>query len=204
LIARPDDYPDQILSQSVSAAGPPGKNPGFGWSIAPRVGRELAALLSQGRKVTLRSLVAAETAPGEMELVHAVIPGDGSSGQEVMMSAHLYEGYIKQGANDDNSGCALTLEIGRTLNRLVHEGKLPHPKRTIHFLWVPEIMGTMAWLQKHPEVKAKLIADLNFDMEGLGLRLGYSSWMLVRTPDSLPSYLNDLCANILEFVANLN
>jgi hypothetical protein len=201
---RPDDYPDQILSQSVSSAGPQGKKPGFAWSIAPRVGRQLADLLRQSGKVTLRSAVSAGSVPGEMELVHALIPGEGSSDQEVMISAHLYEGYIKQGANDDNSGCALILEMGRTLNRLVQEGKLPRPKRNIHFLWVPEIMGTMAWLQKHPEVKAKLIADLNYDMEGLGLRLGLSAWTINRTPDTLPSCLNDLCANILEFVGNLN
>ena len=65
-----------------------------------------------------------------------------------MVSAHLYEGYIKQGANDDNSGCALTLEMGRAYIRLVAEGKLPKPKRTIHFLWVPEISGTKAWLTR--------------------------------------------------------
>jgi aminopeptidase YwaD len=201
---RPDDYPDQILSQSIGAAGPEGKKPGFGWSIAPRTGRQLAARLAQGEKIRLRSKVTADSIAGEMELVHAVIPGDGSSDQEAMISAHLFEGYIKQGANDDNSGCALTLEMGRTLNRLVSQGDLPKPRRNIHFLWVPEIMGTMAWLQKHPDTKAKLIADLNFDMEGLGLRLGLSAWTINRTPDTLPSYLNDLCANILEFVANLN
>ena len=57
----------------------------------------------------------AEMLPGKMEVVHAEIPGDGSTTQEVAISGHLYEGYIKQGANDDNSGCALTLEIGRDL-----------------------------------------------------------------------------------------
>lgn len=201
---RPDDYPDQILSQSISPAAAQDRKPGFGWSIAPRTGRQLAALLAQGRKVVLRSIVAADSAPGEMELVHALIPGDGSSPQEIMISAHLYEGYIKQGANDDNSGCALILEMGRTFNRLVKEGLLPRPRRNIHFLWVPEISGTMAWLQRHPEVRQKLIADLNFDMVGLGLRLGYSAFVMHRTPDTLPSYLNDLCADILEFVADLN
>jgi hypothetical protein len=205
---RPDDRPDQILSQGLGGGGggqaqqaPPR---GFGWAIAPRIGRELAARLARGEAVRLRSIVESATFPGEMEVVHATIPSDGSSTQEIIVSAHLYEGYQKQGANDDNSGCAMTLELGRTLLRLIGEGKLPKPKRTIHFLWVPEISGTTAWLRKHDDVKARLVANLNFDMEGIALRGGNATWVLHRTPDTFPSFLNDLCASFLEFVADLN
>ena len=63
------------------------------------------------------------------------IAGDGSTQQRVAISGHIYEGLIKQGANDDNSGCALTLEIGRAYIKLIKEGKLPRPKRTINFQW---------------------------------------------------------------------
>ena len=80
--------------------------------------------------------------------MHAEIPGDGSTTQEVAIGGHLYEGVIKQGANDDNSGCALTLEIGRAYIKLIKEGKLPRPKRTINFQWVPEISGTNALAQR--------------------------------------------------------
>jgi Zn-dependent M28 family amino/carboxypeptidase len=201
---RADDFPDQLMSQSVASMAPQGKKVGFGWSIAPRVGRDLAAHLARGEKVVLRSVISAETFAGEMEMVHATIPGDGSSDQAIMVSAHLYEGYTKQGANDDNSGCALTLEMGRAYLRLVKAGALPTPKRTIHFLWVPEISGSMAWLNAHPDVKQKLIADLNFDMEGLNLKLSGSTWVMHRTPDSLPTFLNDLCASVLKYVADLN
>ena len=196
--------PDEIQSQSISSNAPQGKKAGFGWSISPRVGRELTARLARGEKVTMRSIVKAESFPGEMETVHAVLPGDGSSSQAVAVSGHLYEGYLKQGANDDASGCALGLEMGRAFKRLVDEGKLPRPKRDIHFLWVPEINGTRAWLQRHPEVTKRLIADLNFDMEGLGLRTGSTQWVMHRTPDTFPTFLNDLCANVLRFVGNVN
>jgi hypothetical protein len=201
---RADSYPDQILSQSIARTGPQGRAPGFGWAIAPRVGRELAARLGRGEKVVLRSVVESDTVPGELEVVHAMIPGDGSSQQEVMISAHLYEGYIKQGANDDASGCAVTLEMGRTLIRLVKEGKLPRPRRNIHFLWVPEISGTNAWLRAHENVRKRLVADLNFDMEGLHLARSGSFWTLHRTPDSFPSFLNDIGASFMEFVAETN
>ncbi len=201
---RPDSYPDQILSSSISANAPEGKKPGFGWVIAPRVARELSAILARGQKVVLKSIVKAETFPGELEVVHATIPGDGSTNQDIVVSAHLYEGYIKQGANDDNSGCAVTLEMGRTYLRLVKEGKLPPPKRTIHFLWVPEISGTNAWLTKHEDIKKRIIADLNFDMEGVRLSTSASMWILHRTPDTFPSFLNDVAQSVMEFVAELN
>ena len=201
---RPDRQPDISLSQGISSNPPQDKKAGFGWAIAPRVGHELASSLGRGEKVTLRSRIKSETVPGRLEVVHATIPGDGSSDQAIVVSGHLYEGYIKQGANDDSSGCAVTLEMGRTLLRLVAEGKLPRPKRAVHFLWVPEISGTTAWLAKHEDVKKKLIADLNFDMEGLGLTKGLSLWTLDRTPDSFPSFLNDAAASVMEFVASTN
>jgi len=201
---HPEADADQIGSQSITATAPQGKTAGFGWSLSPRVGRELAGMLAGGAKVTLRSIVRSESYPGRMETVHAVIPGDGTSDQELAMSGHLYEGYLKQGANDDASGCAITLEMGRALLRLVADGKLPKPKRTIHFLWVPEISGTTAWLQKHQEVTKKLVADLNFDMEGLGLAAHGSFWTMHRTPDSFPSFLNDVGANVMEVIANVN
>ena len=201
---RADDYPDQILSSGISSNAPEGKKPGFGWVIAPRIARQISAILNSGRKVVLKSIVKAQTFPGELETVHATIPGDGSTDQVVGVSAHLYEGYIKQGANDDNSGCALTLEMGRAYIRLINEGKLPKPKRTIHFLWVPEISGTNAWLNKHKDIEAKMIADLNFDMEGIRLSTSASFWVLHRTPDTFPTFLNDLGQSMMEFIAELN
>ena len=201
---RYDDYPDQIMSSSISSNAPDGKAPGFGWVVSPRVAREIQGMLNNGTKVVLRSIVKAKTFPGELEMVHATIPGDGSTDQVVGVSAHLYEGYIKQGANDDNSGCALTLEMGRAYIKLINEGKLPKPKRTIHFLWVPEISGTSAWLEKHEDVKNNMIADLNFDMEGIRLTTGRSYWVLHRTPDSYPSFLNDVAQSLMEWVAEVN
>jgi aminopeptidase YwaD len=201
---HPEADIDQVGSQSISTTAGQGRIVGFGWSVSPRMLRELAGVLAHGDKITLRSVVKADSYPGRMETVHAIIAGDGSSDQALAMSGHLYEGYLKQGANDDASGCAITLEMGRALMRLVAEGKLPKPKRTIHFLWVPEISGTTAWLQRHPEVTRKLVADLNFDMEGLRLSTHGSFWTMHRTPDSFPTFLNDIGANMMEVIANLN
>ncbi|HLA90192.1 MAG TPA: M28 family peptidase [Gemmatimonadaceae bacterium] len=201
---RPVDQPDIMISSSISAAPANCAGPGFGWEITARVGRDLAVKLGRGEKVTVRSVVEAQTFPGRLELVHATIPGDGSTDQTVFVSAHLYEGYIKQGANDDNSGCALTLEMGRTYLALIKAGALPKPKRTIHFLWVPEISGTNAYLNANPELEKHAIADLNFDMEGIRLSTSASYWVLHRTPDTFPTFLNDVAQSFMEFVSELN
>ncbi len=199
---RPTEYPDQIPDTRFAA--PQGSaSPTFGWAVEPRVGRDLALMLQRGQKITIRSIVKSEMLPGKMEVVHAEIPGDGSTTQEVAISGHLYEGYIKQGANDDNSGCALTLEIGRTYLKLINEGKLPKPKRTINFQWVPEISGTNAWLNAHPEKEKTIVGDLNFDMEGIRLAASRSYWILQRTPDTFPSYINDVAQSMMEYVSDL-
>jgi hypothetical protein len=194
----PDRGVDVIPSSSITV-----NTQGFGWAVSPRMGHELVARLERGEKVSLRSVIKAETLPGELETVHATIKGDGSSSQDVMISGHLFEGYLKQGANDDNSGCALTLEVGRAYIKLVAEGKLPRPKHTIHFLWVPEISGTNAWLNAHPDIEKRLIADLNFDMEGIRLSQSRSYWILQRTPDTFPSFLNDIGQSMMEFVSEV-
>jgi len=194
----PDRGVDVIPSSSIMVNAQ-----GFGWAVSPRTGHDLVARLARGEKISLRSIVRAETMPGEMEVVHATIAGDPRSTQDVIVSGHLYEGYLKQGANDDNSGCALTLEVGRAYIKLIAEGKLPKPKHTIHFVWVPEISGTNAWLNAHPEVAKRVVADLNFDMEGLRLSQSRSYWILQRTPDTFPTFLNDIGQSMMEFVSEI-
>jgi peptidase M28-like protein len=197
--ARATDFPTQIVSTSVTAQ--PGT---VAWSVTPEVRSRLAALLLRGETVTIQSINESVEVPRKSEWVHAEIPGDGSTTQEVAISGHLYEGVIKQGANDDNSGVALTLEIGRAYIKLINEGKLPPPKRTINFQWVPEIRGTNAWLNAHPEKKAAIIGTLNFDMEGIRIADSRSFWILQRTPDTFPSYLNDIPQSMMEYVAEIS
>jgi aminopeptidase YwaD len=195
---RAVDYPDQIVWTTVTA------QPGTAaWALSPKKARALETLLARGQKVTIRSINKSEQVPNKQEIVHAEIAGDGSTTQEVAIGGHLFEGYIKQGANDDNSGCALTLEVGRAYIKLINEGKLPKPKRTINFQWVQEISGTRQWLDAHPEKAKAIIGDLNFDMEALRLTLSRSYWILQRTPDTFPSYLSDVGQSFMEYVSDL-
>jgi len=196
---RAVDYPNQIVSSTVNAqAGT------VAWSITPEVHHHLAARLERGEQITIRSITKSVQVPGKTEYVHAEIPGDGSTTQEVAISGHLYEGVIKQGANDDNSGCALILEIGRAYIKLINEGKLPRPKRTINFQFVPEISGTNAFLNSHPDKAKNIIGTLNFDMEAIRVADSRSYWVLQRTPDTFPSYLNDIAQSMMEYIADIS
>jgi hypothetical protein len=196
---RATNFPNQIVSSSVNA-----KPNTVAWHVTPEVRNNLASLLLRGEKINIRSIVKSAEVPNRMEYIRAEIPGDGSTEQEVAISAHVYEGVIKQGANDDNSGVALTLEIGRAYIKLIKEGKLPAPKRTINFLWVPEISGTNAYLNKYADKKKNIIGTLNFDMEGIRLSASRSFWVLQRTPDTFPSYLNDVAQSMMEYVADIS
>jgi hypothetical protein len=199
-IQRALDFPDQIVSTTVTATNPATA----AWNVSPRTARELQGLLARGDRITIRSIVKSTQVPTRSEIVHAEIPGDGSTTQEVAIGGHLYEGVIKQGANDDNSGCALTLEIGRAYIKLIKEGKLARPKRTINFQWLAEISGTNYWLNAHPDKAARIIGDLNFDMEGIRVGDSRSYWILQRTPDSFPSYLNDIAQSMMEYIADIS
>jgi hypothetical protein len=196
---RAVDFPNQIVSTTVNAQ----PNTAV-WAVTPEVQRNLQAQLQRGQKITLRSITKSVQVNTHSEYVHAEIPGDGSTTQEVAISGHLYEGVIKQGANDDNSGCALTLEIGRTYLKLIREGKLPRPKRTINFQWVPEISGTNQYLNAHPEKAKAIIGTLNFDMEAIRIADSRSFWILQRTPDTFPSYINDIAQSMMEYVADIS
>ena len=196
---RAVDYSTEVVWTTVNA-----QPNTAAWAVSPKVARELETQLNRGQKVTMRSLTKSEQVPNKQEIVHAEIPGDGSTTQEVAIGGHLFESYIKQGANDDSSGCALTLEIGRAYLKLIAEGKLPRPKRTINFQWVQEISGTNAWFTAHPDKAKVIIGDLNFDMEALRLSQSRSFWILQRTPDTFPSYINDIAQSPMEYIADVS
>ena len=67
----PDRGVDVIPSSSIAVNAQ-----GFGWAVSPRQGHELVARLARGEKLSLRSVIKAETMPGELETVHATIAGD--------------------------------------------------------------------------------------------------------------------------------
>ncbi len=210
---EPVDRPDQIPWSRLAGRGGAPKLDGeekttFGFILSHRMGMELVELLENSPTVVAHAKVKTAWYPADMQVVVATIPGDGTvetpGKTEVVFVAHLFEGIAKQGANDNSSGPAVQLELGRTWLQLIEEGVLPPPKRTVRFLWVPEIVGTRAYLARYPDLLGRLLGAINMDMVGANQTLHKHSLNVVTTPYSLPSFVNDLAAQFMEYVGDTN
>jgi hypothetical protein len=190
------DLPD---AHSYNGIWPKKKDIGkirFGFSLSKRQGNHIRKFLSSGKKVKLLANVDAKLFTGWEEVVTATIPGTSKSKDEVFVIAHLC--HPKPSANDNASGSGTLLEIARTIMRLIESSKIKRPLRTIRFLWVPETLGTAAYLERHTDVHDRFVAGVNLDMVGQDQELCGSTLNLTRTPDSLPSYLNDFVLALIE------
>lgn len=210
---KPIDRPDQIawgtLRDSLLETRTDGDlKTTFGFVLSHRMGMELVDLIERSNRVVTRAKVRASEHPADLQVVVATIPGDESipaaRKPELLFVAHLFEGIAKQGANDNASGPAVQLELGRAWIKLVREGVLPRPRRTVRFLWVPEISGTRAYLQRYPDLPARALAAINMDMVGADQSKHANSLNVVLTPYSLPSFLNDITTQFMEFVGDTN
>ncbi len=180
----------------------------FGFNLTSRQGEKLKGLLQSGKKVVMRGWVKGTgLEPFAMDVVVAHVRGTDRAAEELVFSAHL--DHPKESANDNASGSGAILDIARSLNELIGTGRLPRPKRSFRFIWIPEWHGTMAYIDAHPEMKGPelggtFLANMNMDMVGENTELLHSKLLLTRTPLSLPSCVNDVVENLAQAVDRLD
>ncbi|MCI0706335.1 MAG: M28 family peptidase [Ignavibacteriae bacterium] len=192
------DRPDQVAWGNLPYKNADGKESTFGFMVSPRKGKMLQDMLKNG-PVTVKVDIEAEfNETAWEEYVEGWIRGTSISDQQIFLTAHLQE--EKPSYNDDASGCVSILEIARTLNRLIKEGRIPRPKRDIRFFWADEISSEYQYFQDHPEDRKKVLVNINQDMVGAKQSLGSRVQHVTRTPHSIPSYLSDVVANIATYV----
>jgi aminopeptidase YwaD len=162
----------------------------FAFMLSKRQAEELRARLARGEKITLRARVAAKTVPATLDVVVATIPGTDPSSGEIVLTAHLC--HQSAGANDNASGSAAILEVARALQSAINSRKLSPPRRTIRFLWLPEIAGSQAYLVRHPEIVRRLVAGIHMDMVGGLLATTKGTFHLSTTAATLPHAVNDI------------
>jgi len=201
-VRYPERYPDMLVWSSVHPAE--NTKGGFGFLISYTKGRELIAQLKQGKKITVQAEVETKEYPGKLEVVTGLIPGTDRSEQELLLVAHLFEGIAKQGANDNLSGVACTLETGRTILELVKKGVIKKPRRSIRFLWVPEFSGSRAYVKKHPDEMERVFAGINMDMVGENLFKTRSIFYLSRSAWARPTFFNDIIQEFAELTREMN
>jgi len=171
---------------------------GFAFMISNQTAGALRARLLLGDDVILNAHVKATVGPGHWTVVTGTIPGTDSAAGEIVYSCHL--DHERPGANDNGSGCVTILESARVLAHLIDSGQLPRPKRTLRFVWGPEVEGTMAFLATHPEIKQRLRANIHMDMVGGDPFKNKSVFHVTGTPWSLPSFVTDVGAVFLDAI----
>jgi aminopeptidase YwaD len=174
-------------------------NQTFGFMVSLKTARRLRERLAKGEKITLHAVVKAGQHAGFYEVVTAVIPGADPKlkEEEIAFSCHL--DHQRPGANDNASGCVTILEVARTIEKLIQEGKLVRPARTIRFIWPPEIEGTVTLLNAKPEFRSRIKAVVHMDMVGGGPETK-AVFHVTRGPMSLPSFVHDVAWAYAEFV----
>lgn len=171
----------------------------FGFMVSLKQARAFQKRLAAGEKIQLHAKVIADTQATDWQLLTAVIAGSDPtlSDEEILFTCHL--DHPSPGANDNASGSVAILEVARTLKKLIDEGKLERPKRTLRFLWSPEIEGTNSLLAFKPELAAKTRFNIHMDMVGGGLETK-GIYQISRGPKSLPSFINDIGEAFGEFL----
>ncbi len=211
------DSADQVAWLSVPEKdGPGGEKTTWAFVLSSRQGKALSDRLRgdttrrtfvgesgfSGSPLRLHVVVESGFTEKKTAMVEARIPGTDRSLPEIVLTAHLQE--EKFSANDDQSGVASILEIGRALTRLIAEGKLPRPRRGIRFWWCDEIYSEYRYFADHPGAEKTMLANLNQDMVGAKQSVGGRVQYMARTPWSRPSYLNDVQESILDMVVDGN
>jgi aminopeptidase YwaD len=172
----------------------------FAFMVSLKQARAWQEVLAGGGTVHLRAKVRAGQHPGTYDIPTALIPGSDPAlkDQEIVFSCHL--DHLRPGANDDASGCAAILEAGRTLAKLVREGRIPPPRRTIRFVWPPEVEGTIALLNARPDIARRARAVIHMDMVGGERSVTKAVFHVTRSPGSLPSFVEDVAEEFGRFV----
>lgn len=86
---------------------------------------------------------------GSLTYGELLLPGEAAAetkggGGEMLITCHVCHPSL---ANDNLSGIAVTAELARRLS------ELPGRRLAYRFLWIPGTIGSIAWLDGHPEVR---------------------------------------------------
>jgi aminopeptidase YwaD len=163
----------------------------FAFMVSLKTARALKERLKRGANIRLHAQVTAGQHAASYEVVTATLEGSDPKlkDSEIAFSCHL--DHQRPGANDNASGCVTILEVARTLQKLVNDGKLSRPARTIRFIWPPEVEGTVTLLNAKPEFAKRIRTAIHMDMVGGGPDTK-AVFHVTRGPMSLPSFVHDV------------
>lgn len=218
--SQPWDHPDQIPWQRLPQTAPAGSDADgwFGFVLSARRGDQVAALLSgqqlpeevaftgadPSAEVRVRVLVKSSFDESDLntEFIESRINGTDPTLPGIVFTCHVQE--EKFSANDDASGCANVLEIGRAIRHLIDTGMISRPRRTLRFWSANEISGPYWYFRTHPDERSEILVNLHEDMVGALQTAGSRVQHIIRTPHHNASYLADVVQNVAEAVIHGN
>ncbi|MGQ9919639.1 MAG: DUF4910 domain-containing protein, partial [Bryobacteraceae bacterium] len=163
------------------------------FSISPSAAELLRARLAAGERVVLRARASTRHYEGELYAVTGVIPG-GDSNQEVLMLGHTSE----PGAQDNATGVAMMAEAMALLQRLIGSGRLPPPRRSIRMLAMPEMFGSLSYIQRNPERMRRTVAALCLDTPAGNYDLANTEYTFYVNPLVAASFVDSWIAVVAE------
>ena len=199
------NMPDQVRWLSVPSGKVNDREPTFAFVISTRQGVELHNRLARATApIRVRAKVDAgfTSGPGSepwQVMVEGFIRGTNPGTQDVVLTGHMQEGM--QSANDDASGTGSILEIARAFNKLINEGRIPRPRRSLRFWWVTEISSERQYFADNPEAHKRMWVNVNQDMVGADQSLDVMRKQgITRVPASRFHFLNDVAEAVIEYM----
>jgi aminopeptidase YwaD len=123
--------------------------------------------------------------------------GDAPPGERhIIFVAHVTAA-TKPGANCA-SGVALLVELAAAIERATGSGRLPPLRRNIHFLFGNEDLASLALAAERPEMVERALGAVSVCSVAHAQGETKSALVLSRSPDALPTYLNDLSAALID------
>ncbi len=132
----------------------------IGFSLTPRLARELAAKYEKSGPVPARYLMKTRTYEGKVPAVTALLKGE--SDRCFFLTAHAYEPH----ATNDIAGVSALFAAAKVLSKLIAEGRLPRPKYSIRFFHGLENFSLYAWGMSHRDEMKNAVGGLSLDSFG--------------------------------------
>jgi len=104
----------------------------------------------------------------------------------------------EQGAEDNATGVAAILESLATLNRLIAEGKLPQPRRSIRIMVMGEMYGSMHYVSTHPDQVRRTVAAMCVDTPAASYSLAGTEYTFYMNPHVAKSYTDAFILKVAE------
>jgi aminopeptidase YwaD len=133
----------------------------FAFKASWRAASRMREALARG-PVTVHVDIASAFYDGQHRSLIAEIPGRTQPDERIVLVAHVQE----PGANDNASGAATLYGVARALQEAIDAGALPHPERTLTFLWLDEIRGSREWIAAYPDQARWVRYMFSLDMTG--------------------------------------